>query len=67
MVSGRFGNQFKQINHLEPERTRTIKNVSRPNIGGGEPLSSSSGAMGVPIDRQTVIKKLYTGDQLHCH
>jgi len=31
MVSERFGNQFKQTNHLDHERTRTIKNVSRPN------------------------------------
>lgn len=65
MVSERFGNQFKQTNHLDHERTRTIKNVSRPNEEPKRWTPLLDG--GTYIDRQTVIKKLYTGDQLHCH
>jgi len=44
IVSDRFGNQFKQINHLDHERTRTIKNVSRPNIGRAEEVNSPAAA-----------------------
>lgn len=44
IVSDRFGNQFKQTNHLDHERTRTIKNVSQPNIGRAEEVNSPAAA-----------------------
>lgn len=44
IVSDRFGNQFIQTNHLDHERTRTIKNVSRLNIGRAEEVNSSAAA-----------------------